>query len=142
MEAKELRIGNLVHGIYYDDEDVEQFDECRIMAIDTTDNAEYTYWVEGKANKELYHDFIGMPLTKDRLLRIGFKAVGIMNFHQLEIKHQYKELTMYLMANPNGKAMHLGKRDGKEGDFLIDCEYVHQAQNLIYTLAGEELEIK
>ena len=71
MKPEELRIGNYVTGIYYNEESNEEFDLCTIMAIDITDDAEFTYWVEGEANRELYHDFIGIELTEEWLLKMG-----------------------------------------------------------------------
>jgi len=114
MEIKEneLRIGSWV--LYKDSREVQ------ITANDFSEIENVPHWCE---------IFIkAIPLTEEWLVKLGFGEPGKYALRDLKAGH-----------------FHLSWEDGN-GMFLesigINIEYVHQLQNLFFTLTGEELIIK
>lgn len=153
LSAKDLRIGNLVHGLYYDDEDDEKKELCEVIGLDSVGFSEDSIWVDGKENTgtEMYHGFEGILLTEDWLLKFGYelesyKLNGVLQFYAIEGKRLIIVLEDgLLMAYDCIWWNYLGHTPLiKDGDFweLIELKYVHKIQNLYADLCEEELKIK
>ena len=120
MEAKELRIGNLVN---YRIED--KFDERKewleVSEIDATDL------------QCIDNDFSPIPITKEWLLKFGFKEndniYKLNNFGKFIFFEHLNSFGFY----PSGLLNSLMRMD--------NLKSVHQLQNLYFALTGKELEI-
>jgi hypothetical protein len=138
MKAEELRIGNLIKGIYHDyddgiDEEIENETICKVVTLDVSGSGDYPIYVYSDENIEHFSEFEPIPLTEEWLLKFGFKWKGLI------AKGRY--LTLF---TPCGKALVF-----KDNYFIfsgvtieIQIKYVHQLQNLYFALTGEELTLK
>ena len=131
MKLRELRIGNIIGGIYTDyDDDSEKHDVCKVVTLDSVGAAGYPIWVEGKANVENYDSFYPIEIDEEWLVRFGFcKIEGNGNFYELSgfrFLVQYVPKSGYLRVDRVGVAV----------------KYVHQLQNLYLALTGEELQLQ
>lgn len=117
MEANELRIGNWVNcSIYNGNTDVDIQFEFQ----------EYKY----------IHLFKPIPLTEERLLKFGFekKIVAKYSFYQLNVG--------CLRFNFSDNKLHFGIQGVSNVEWVeYTLKYVHQLQNLYFTLTGEELHV-
>ena len=122
MEARELRIGNLVKS---------NIEGCRrihfgIVQIDQTS----MYYL---CDTDDFERLEPIPLTEEWLFKFGFKFDG----HCSWWKNELIELTIdtgedeYSVFNDNGDYI-----------TLKGIKYVHQLQNLYFAIKGEELTIK
>lgn len=129
MEAKELRIGNILS---VDGEELSvcqindtldiNFPEREIIVLSYKDGLKYTS-----------EDFNikPIPLTEEWLIKLGI--LNHILLHEawsmwLEWNHDYKELVI--------------TDDDDEIIFAPSVLYVHQLQNLYFALTGKELEVK
>lgn len=118
MKSSELRIGNWVsvntaQGGWWLDQ--------QVAAGDFGVTAAGTLLVEA---------FEPIPLTKEWLLKFGFENKSgnyYLKINELKDFILQKEEVGYMMCDI---------------DILVNIKYVHQLQNLIYALTGEELTIK
>lgn len=114
MQANELRLGNLVASVYTDHFfEITSIDEGRICTEDSSLNINH---IEG------------IPLTPEILEKAGFDYVTDKTFES-------KTFDIWV-SEANGKYTFTGRPDGG-----ILLEYLHQLQNLIYALTGQELII-
>ena len=81
--------------------------------------------------KHAYSDLEGIPITKERLLKFGFEDFGKMPAFEL-YRMEIKNLALNIDNEGNVYTNELG----------IELKYIHQLQNLYYSLTGEELSIK
>jgi len=127
MKATELRIGNLV-GSY------NKGEEDRVLTI----NAQ-NILVEAKANKQGYTRYRPIPLTEEWLVKFGFEKVNneLTNIAPLNLP-----CTFNLPNTPFSFCQGKLILTTSTGDFCVNTEYVHQLQNLYFTLTGEELKLK
>jgi hypothetical protein len=76
MTVSELRIGNLVNGIYADNYGHLKIDEketiCKVTTLDISDLSDYPIYVESDEGIEHFDEFEGIPLTEEWLLKFGF----------------------------------------------------------------------
>ena len=119
MKATELRLGNLICFIH----DVGGY-------IETT--------VDLRALKKIIQDnefFQGIPLTKERLVRFGFKITSNEYWDFFELKSGWH---ISLSKHTERSA---GVEIGRVywGDDYLCVESVHQLQNLYHSLTGQEL---
>lgn len=106
-------------------------------------------WVDGGYNDRLYyrikeHDFLNtdfaitkpIPLTEEILLKCGFDFFNTCLYHPV-IKHQY-QFRFY------ENDLYYGFYG--ECEFIKETQqpikYLHQLQNLFYSLTGEELNVE
>ena len=115
MEAKELRIGNLVGRYGNDIPHLEITDEVFINII------KHNWYL-----KTLYL----IPLTEEWLLKFGFKKVD--DFYEI-----WQGNLCYSFEF--GQGLCFGQ--GMEWSYDIEIKHVHQLQNLYFALTGEELKI-
>jgi hypothetical protein len=124
MDAKELRSGNYILGLYQNEED-DLINEtiCEFKFYNCYDNF---YWVESKDGVEEYIGFKPIELTYQWLDKFGFEFKDAGDFG-----HYYSLEDFDL------------NQDYQPIDFdCIEIKYVHQLQNVYFSLTGKELEIK
>ena len=126
MKASELRIGNYIK---YSEDGVI----FTIGSIDekgyTVQNDEETTWIEE-------YEFESIPLTEEWLLKLGFTR------HHAD----YFNDVIYIKNVPNNNEFEWGLYPNKIGSGIQVkngklLKYVHQLQNLYFSLTGEELTI-
>lgn len=125
MEAKELRIGNLViwNPIMRNGMIATKSDK-NIVAM--TSYSLYTFYNKNNRWKPI-------PLSEELLLKLGLKRVDVQGiYYEIEIGKLRNCLQLY---------------DGKwtwdfNSTWEIEIKYVHEFQNLIFCLTGEELSLK
>jgi hypothetical protein len=141
MEAKELRIGNYINGIYETEidkgngiiEDIESCDIVKVVALDSVNITEYCIWIEA-GSREQYDSFEPIPLTEEWLIKFGF------------IKDAFTEYT-YDNLTKEGVSLWNKKDDYSElwyqgKNNSIQIKHVHQLENLYFALTNKELTIK
>ena len=120
MKARELRIGNYVtvehprHG--------EKFIEVESVTNDTI-NMEFRPYYLGELQP--------IPLTEEWLLKFGFEKVKS-RYEEAETFDYVLQPLYFDMANTSVKINGVYQK-------INYPEYVHQLQNLYYSLTGEEL---
>jgi len=133
MKASELRIGNLIKGIYHDyddgiDEEIENETLCKVVTLDASGSGDYTIYVYSDEDIENFSDFEPIPLTEEWLLKFGFIKHG---------KYGYFYLDNFIIDKNK-----LGKFFMCDIDIHVEIETVHHLQNLYFALTGEELTLK
>jgi hypothetical protein len=120
MEAKDLRIGNLIY----------QFDTVENVTVDTF-NA-----LDDGFSKD---SFEPIPLTEEWLVKFGFECI------EKDVPClRDRTMSRFFLNNFNIEILSDGQIYQKhfESTELINCDYIHQLQNLYFALTGEELTIK
>jgi hypothetical protein len=133
MEAKELRIGNLVNHAHLGYLTVETVKHKLIIAEDLNQKLTFVYFFK--------KDVEPIPLTAELLKRLGFEHRSIHgNLYDKEYKMKRLDNGEYL-----DKSFTVGVFD----DFcvILQCnhmhiKYVHQLQNLYFDMTGIALELK
>ena len=110
---QELRIGNLV----YDDRNCETV----IFSLDTEIN-----------HDDLWQKYTGVPLNEDWLLMFGFEE-QTPKYFVLDLG----DFSMRYYYNFSGSTWKFELEDK-----LLNIEFVHQFQNLFFTLTNKELILK
>jgi len=136
INAKELRIGN---NIFYPDRDNQGYPKKIGVVTQISDNF---VWVDGNiSNSYNLLTIHPVSLTENILLKCGFETkddwwfnIHIFEFSTLaiSIKEKYGEITW---SPPHDK------RNFKVLEYPF-LQYVHQLQNIYYSLTGKELEVK
>lgn len=122
IPVEELMIGNLILGIYEDDDDNESAEIVKVVCIDPTKEiTDYEIWVDGKMDQ--YDDFAPIPLTEEWLIKFGFNRIG-------------KDFVI------NGIIIHARKRGYSLRKSVPDIKNVHSLQNLMFALTNKELTLK
>jgi hypothetical protein len=122
MKANELRIGNyILHEPTIDDWEEIIITLPSLLQIDISPES-----------------YCGIPLTEEWLLKFGFRFDGMV--------YRIDEDKYMTMAIVSGKISFpiLRNQDASnpENFSLMGVKYVHQLQNLYFSLTGEELQIK
>lgn len=147
MEIKSLRIGNLINGLYYEDND-EKTCICEVLAIDSTDNSEYPIWVESVANVEVFLSFEPIQLTEEVLLMCG----AVKNSEKIIVnEYEYYEdfwinefFSVLFIYSNYGNVQQFEIVYNSHGNNVYNVygikntEYLHTLQNVLH-LTGEEL---
>lgn len=133
LKANELRIGN-----YITYNSLLQKDEVFIV-----DQRWFGALAGGRRKGEIKPDeeiinYSGIPLTPEILERCGFANIYMANIWNVYIKGKYR---IEETARKNSYAFRLNVNPN-ESYYLADVNYLHQLQNLYFSLTGEELEIK
>lgn len=137
MKASELRIGNLINGIYYDFVNEDEYDEieketiCTVATLDSTDMCDYRIYVESEVDIETFSDFQPIPLTEEWLLKFGFGCEAKIGGDGIEFRVYHFDV---LTFNTNHGWWYKVQRMND-----TQLEYVHQLQNFYFALTGEEL---
>ena len=126
INAKELRIGNLVESKITDefDDRNEWWEVSEIYADDI-------HWLSKVDVKD--EDFRPIPLTEEWLLKLGFEK---------ERERYFNTFIVLRFINNKVDVFNLGvSHDEEYLEFLNSINYVHQLQNLHFALTGSELTI-
>lgn len=153
IELNELRIGNyleyegkIVHvtmlSMDIDDEYEEQICFCELGK----NNNEKGGW-----NRAICHRLNRIQISPELLKKLGFNFSGILNINDYESEEQYiirNDETNYvfgIVTSAYGGIPEKYFRFSVDGDKIYlkkNLEYLHQLQNLIYTMTGEELKLQ
>ena len=118
MEAKELRIGNWIRHKYH------------ILLVETIDANDEIYACNIKRNVHVYkdiEDFEPIPLTEEWLIKFGFRVMD--------------SWLLYYKGSFEIEPLREGFLFSQYENDLLNIKYVHQLQNLYFTLTGEELSL-
>jgi hypothetical protein len=132
LQTTELRIGNLVmqngfYGYVYSIGSPEPRKEKRF-----SDKAIITLFDNGLTTVPI-DEIEPIPLTEEILLKLGFKQ-------NEQFKTNFK---FYLKDNEIEINIYNGNNNSWLNDrYVINLKYVHQLQNLFFSLCGEELTVK
>lgn len=158
IKPQELRIGNLVTDEFYDScktiIEVESINKkgINLLIEDDGDLPELAeMWVSPEFTFDKLHP---IPLTEEWLIKFGAKNCGEWGLSILLDDENYTE-TYLLIDNPSwdtntfyevdygtSKKMHSINAETDELKTIAIIQYVHQLQNLVFSLTGEELTIK
>ena len=129
MKAQELRLGNLISikDLANGYKKIESIIELGVKA---------TRLGPIKVICE-YDDIQPIPLTEEWLLKFGFKSDGTW----IILRSIHVDLAWFKPANHQHKGNIYIEKDN-EISHGVNCEYVHQLQNLYFALTVEELLIK
>lgn len=135
MRVAELRVGNWIQDL--GDDEMQNYQIEQICKDSDGFKGYYIVFRNGSFKCKIDSDgFQPIPLTEEWLLKFGFKLNKLGNlckyietkengsrFITFKYSNYYKNWYIYLEHNP-------------------PCQYVHQLQNIIFVLTGEELEVK
>ncbi len=126
MKASELRIGNIISSKNGSDSVIKAIGDNGgwIEAHSLYDSSEERF------DTSIY-EITGIPLTEEWLLRFGF-GFGLND-------EEYEKLNCPIIFDTDWNC-YIDREFEKE--LFIQCEYVHQLQNLYFALTGKELEYK
>jgi len=132
MKATELRLGNIVKSLNQKVPFcfIDQIKEGRIRGVSGDDELHaLSTWNDGSIQLQ------PIPVTEEWLVKLGLTTA-----HYSDSKNPRYELPGY------GYELRLGD-DGEhgvyfEGNCMTYIKFVHQLQNLVFALTGEELTIK
>ena len=117
MEAKELRIGNLITDKW--SKGKYPFTILSLGKSKCTYFGHQQFWAK-------YENLEPIPLTEEWLLKFGFKErKNSIRYRYYKNRHSIELFSNYARMN-----------------YSIGFKYVHQLQNLYFALYGEELTIK
>lgn len=132
MKANELRIGNLVY-------DTNHYGGGREIEIDSIHvTSETLSW---------WNDLCGIPLTKDWLIKFGFetdeyKQEFSLNTINLDCEYTDEGEWVVFLEGKNIKPTESKNEYHCHYYPKAEIKYVHQLQNLYFSLTWEELTIK
>lgn len=136
MEAKELRIGNL---IYVDS-------KLRYVFGTIYKTIQHNYHLQNSTYSENYeNECEPIPLTEEWLLKLGFEEISFTEdrnrdwYKMFEIDNTSEIISLNYYTKTNYCRFNF---DIGYGNKYLDLYYVHQLQNLYFALTGEELAIK
>ena len=137
MDAKELRIGNYV-GI---EETALHANGCNYLEaiFEIEEIKKEVAQFKGFHAGEYYKDLKPIPLTEDWLYDFGFLLDNGFTTYKINIFKGY--LRVALDGSWGVYKDEYSNRTGSSYNNKIKIEYVHQLQNLYFTLTGEELII-
>jgi len=138
MEARELRIGNLVTDEFYDSFKsiitVESID-IRGINLEIEDDGKYPEcaqrWIEPYYRIDTLR---GIPLTEEWLVRLGFNYGGI--WIELMGLMSCGRILQHKGMGAKSTAFYINEQ------FIANIQYLHELQNLYFALTGTELKTK
>lgn len=123
MEANEIRVGNWLN-------DPRPLTEFNKKYVNNPDNG---YFIATARDIQYAEEFEPIPLTEEILLKCGFIKTGITELYYptntINISWFEEDPTVIEINCANIQC------------YIINCEYLHQLQNLYFALKGQELEI-
>lgn len=149
MKPQELRIGNIINGIYhtYDDGDNEEMKletTCTVATLDQTGASDYPIWVYSDEQIEHFSEFERIPLTEEWLSKFEFEHVETRGRWIKDKFVIWKQRYLDPLSIFEQNKFYLQTIDYEGNIFTLNLEikYVHQLQNLYYCFCGEELKLK
>lgn len=135
IKPEELRKNNLVNRKYFNPHPISPeylFEPCKVLAI--KENGSLTVKIKGGKNINL-KEYYPIQLTEEILIKAGFEKDDSGMF---SIFIDEEEDVFYGVMNFIGFAYYVDRYDKNP---LIYVKYLHQLQNLFYSLTGTELKI-
>lgn len=122
MEARELRIGNVVHA----------------TIAGRTNEPLQEYVIQSGADIDNAHWYFPIPLTEDWLVRFGGIQGDNNIYNSCFYCFEFDSVTVFIST---GGTVELCKNKYSEQSVKLNRKYffVHDFQNLIYSLTGESL---
>lgn len=122
INSKDFRIGNLIdRGDYI----------CLVSEI--KEDGIITTPIDYKGERFVLQEINPIPLTEEWLLKFGFTLINKVDYITVDFAIYQKGDILWEDC---------GKAGFNDSWFDGSAEYVHQLQNLVFALTGEELEIK
>lgn len=134
MEARELRIGNVVNALHHnnDSPNPAKFNLPVIVESVAKDR------ISTSLGERIEVEYLsGIPLTEEWLLKMGFVQDCDGDYTLGTIL--YYGASRRLNAGP--KALWIACYENYHYDIYTNIQYVHQVQNIYHALTGEELTI-
>lgn len=122
MDARELRIGNILFN----------GNVCEITEDDVSVFDGYQKWKQSRMRE----GFEPIPITEQWLINFGFEITYSSKF-RLKFDHNSKHEFGFDFSHTPNKSMEGFRFYGK----YIKIKYVHQLQNLYFSLTNEELKL-
>lgn len=134
MNVKELRIGNLISGLYDNSDGKQCQNICEVLAVDLTESLGdgWSFLVgaiDGDEETETYDTFEPIPLTEDWLKKFKFRRLN-------NAWNGPTKSTDFSIWNPDGEEYTLN-----DSVMCPKIVHVHQLQNMYFILTGEELVV-
>jgi hypothetical protein len=136
IQAKDVRVGNLVEYRIVDkmDERKEWWEVCEIDSDDIG-------WLSNNGIND--KDFRPIPLTEELLLRLGFEKGNMCYKNAFSLTVQKTDF--YIRPSHTGYYWGFNEDKNKmdcELNDVLSIDYLHDLQNLIYSLTKTELTLK
>lgn len=133
MKPNELRIGNYVYRGYFNKIPSElfkkQYELCEVKSLGIERIITSEKIKSNNLVKTKYNQIKPIPITEERLLKLGFKSdnPGYYYYEDIRIFYNNSGLHNYTML--------------KDGNLIkLNISEVHNLQNIIFALTGKELE--
>lgn len=140
ITSKELRLGNYILGFYEDEDGLEENEDilfeaiCQVTSLDYSGFLDFSIYVESEdTNTEVYEKFEGIKLTKYWLKKLGFFIVE--TNETLEATLPNFRYSVQTAKDYDGFLFCDGEK------VLINFNYVHELQNLVFFLGQRELTV-
>ena len=131
-QPQELRLGNLLQD--------DKGNICTVRRLSREDEEDIL--IEEKMNlKTLNYDVFGIPLTEEILLKFGFNKDYKKGYIGIDVSNSDFVLTEPLKMGEWQTNYTFQFETGSVPKFK-EIEYVHQLQNIFFSLCGEELTFK
>lgn len=132
IKSIELRIGNLIQ--------YNEGGECKVIGI-------YEFGIDVEFPEETtyieYDQFSPIQLTEELLLKFGLTNVTEELDTEKSFEIQFGRKAFRVVIDDRGLCTVIYQVDiGMNFQELTDIEFVHEFQNLIFALCGEELKLK
>jgi hypothetical protein len=121
MKTHELRIGNLIQVPFGDDTWVRSVDTINYDSI-MTENGRFCF----------EHEYDFAPITEEWLKKFGFEEDG-QHWYFFRTKDRFTDI---------GYSYSLEKKILQFDELEVPMQYLHQIQNIYFSLTGQELKIK
>lgn len=115
MDAKELRIGNLV------------FKQGSKLVKQSPEERNQVYMIEN-VNLQSAKNFSPIPITEERLLDLGFERRSGKEYSIGRFTYRFQQRDLII--------------EGFENDYngiIANPDYIHEIQNLVFAISGIEL---
>ena len=140
IEARELRIGNLVTDEFYDSfKTIIEVDSISDRGINLfiEDDGNYPECAQTWIEPERRFDTIfGIPLTEEWFLKFGFKKLS-----SPEATFSNEYMIIYTHESTGFYYFEYGIGENKKAIRRSECRFIHQLQNLYFDFTNEELTL-
>lgn len=133
MKANELRIGNWVSHENENDKFYFRVEEITEKGINVTHNG--GRWFLG------YNKIEPITVTREILFKSGFfiQDTKFWESWMKTFRHSYPVTVLFVKK---GKTEHWSYVPDIQINMSVDFNYLHQLQNIVFTVTGQELDIK